>query len=378
MNNDYKNDFGVKKKYQGEVIHVAISIHDPIGTYAKHAGATIASIFANTSVSVCIHILHDETLTQENRKKFEKLSENFNQEIRFHLVVLPENILSYKYERVTQGALFRLLLPDILTEEKIIYFDCDVIVDLDINILWGICIKGYPLAAVRDGGISYWDDQKKYLTKKNGMQIEKYFNSGVLVLNLKYIRENHCLAKEAFDFLETHQERAFQDQDALNFLFQKKYLPLHEDFNSFAMVKGDKYESGKIWHWAWNKPWDRFISMVDILYWKYLSLTSWSSDAFHLFSVLQYSNDAERKIIIFGAGSAGEKVCRNLPAQIEYFVDNGQAKWGDYLNGIPIRSPECLLNEDIKSVIIIVASQYHSEISKQLLNMGFKKYVNFL
>lgn len=377
------NELKLSKVQRQKVIHVAISIHDPTGSYAKHAGATLASIFANTSSKVCINILHDDTLTEENKEKFKKLTDDFNQEVRFHLIQLPENILSYTYARVTQGALFRLLLPDILIEEKIIYFDCDIIVDLDIDILWNISVDEYPLAAAIDCGIPYWEEKTKYLVEKNGMQIEKYFNSGVLILNLKYLRQNYCLAQEAFNFLETHQERAFQDQDALNFLFQQKYVQLDEKFNSFAVVKGEFYKKGSIWHWAGYKPWNRFTNRVDMLYWKALSLTMWSNDVFYLFSALQFdmkhsSNSVDRKVIVFGAGSAGVKVCKELPVQIEYIVDNGQDKWGNYLDGISIRSPKCLLNEDKSSVIIIIASQYHLEISNQLLDMGFEKNINFL
>lgn len=379
--NNICQDFMLKTVLPREKVQIAISVYDPTGTYAKHAGATIVSVFANTSSSVCIHILHDNTLTKENIEKLEKIARDYQQEIEFHIVDLPARILSYDCRHLTQGTLFRLLVPDILSEEKIIYLDCDIIVDLDINILWEISVEGYPLAAARDGLLlCCGDERSKRIVKNNDMQLEKYFNAGVLILNLRYIRENHSLAQEAFQFLETH-ENEWADQDALNSLFQENYVRLDKKFNAFPILT-DEYEKGKIWHWAGTKPWVGFTSMIDIIYWEYLSLTPWGSSELHL--ILQFqdelkrSNNSDKKIIVFGAGSGGEKMCRRLPIAVEYIVDNSQTKWGQYLNGIPICSPNYLFDEDKNKVLIIIASIYHAEISMQLQDMGFEKYVNFL
>ena len=67
----------------GERIHVALAVHDPSGTYSQHAGVTMTSIFENTSSPVTIHLLHDDTLTQENREKFIKTAQKYSQEIEF-------------------------------------------------------------------------------------------------------------------------------------------------------------------------------------------------------------------------------------------------------------------------------------------------------
>ena len=52
---------------EDDMIHIALAFCDPKGTYARHAAVTMASIFANTKRNVCVYIIHDDTLSKENR-----------------------------------------------------------------------------------------------------------------------------------------------------------------------------------------------------------------------------------------------------------------------------------------------------------------------
>jgi hypothetical protein len=60
---------------EGEPVHVALSIHDPDGGYSRHSGVVMASIFERTESPVCVHILHDETMTEKNRSFLREVSE---------------------------------------------------------------------------------------------------------------------------------------------------------------------------------------------------------------------------------------------------------------------------------------------------------------
>ena len=103
-------------------IHAALAFCDPRGTYCRHAAVTMASIFANTESRVCVHIVHDDTLTHENRVKLELLASSYEQELNF---INVENLLDTEridVSRLTvdgmRGTLFRLLLPDVSSEDK--------------------------------------------------------------------------------------------------------------------------------------------------------------------------------------------------------------------------------------------------------------------
>ena len=137
-----------------DVIHVALAFCDPKGTYCRHAAVVMASIFENTSNKVCVHIIHDDTLTNNNREKLEKITSTYRQTVNFLNVENMFNSNKIDAQRLAdmgaRGMLFRLLIPDIIHEEKIIYLDCDIVVTLDISELWQIPLKGCAVAVVRD------------------------------------------------------------------------------------------------------------------------------------------------------------------------------------------------------------------------------------
>ena len=66
---------------QDDSIHVVLAVYDPSGTYSQHAGVVITSIFENTHSKVIVHILHDDTLTQDNRQKLIRTAEKYSQSV---------------------------------------------------------------------------------------------------------------------------------------------------------------------------------------------------------------------------------------------------------------------------------------------------------
>jgi glycosyltransferase involved in cell wall biosynthesis len=84
-----------------------------------------------------------------------------------------------------------------------------------------------------------------------------------------------------------------------------------------------------------------------------------------------------RKIVFFGTGSASKNLTKFFPLSIGYYIDNNPDKWDEELNGIKICNPVRLLKENKNELAIIVASQYYTEISAQLQNMGFEENIHF-
>lgn len=83
------------------------------------------------------------------------------------------------------------------------------------------------------------------------------------------------------------------------------------------------------------------------------------------------------KIVVFGTGSGSMKVYEYIPLAIAYFVDNNSEKWGCDFFGAQVRNPLQLQQEAKEKLTIIVASQYYSEISKQLIALGFEENIHF-
>jgi len=138
-----------------DIIHVALAFCDPKDTYCRHAAVTVVSIFANTNSRVCVHIVHDCTLTAGNMEKLKRIADAYDQEIDF---INVENVFDEKRPDVSRltidgarGTLFRLLLPDITSQDKMIFLDCDIVVNMDIAELWNIPHDGRAVPRENEG-----------------------------------------------------------------------------------------------------------------------------------------------------------------------------------------------------------------------------------
>ena len=241
------------------MIHVCFGLHDAEGRYSKFTGTTITSIFENTRSEVTAHILHDETLTDDNRKKFLQLAARYNQRVEFYNVeeICPDGIkflrdkLAEKIQpRLSIGMFYRLFAKKILskTTDRIIYLDSDTIVNFDIAELWQIDLKNFPLAAVPEISIGL-ETYKVPACRKGIIPVENYFNSGVVMFDPNYFTEKFLA--DGVQFLLDNPECYSLDQDILNFSFSKHYLKLEPKFNSCVAVErhDKKPVSKKIYHY---------------------------------------------------------------------------------------------------------------------------------
>ena len=261
-----------------EMVQVALGIHDPKGEFTCHAGAMLASLFYGSTGAVCAHVVHDETLTEANRQNLLAVARRFRKELRFYPVYLSDEYHALS-GHVTKGALFRLLLPELLSVDKVLYLDCDIVVTLDIRQLWDIDLRGRSVAAILDPGIPTFPEVIQKRITATGVSLAGYFNSGVMILDLARIRQTGNLFQQAIRFLKKHPESVFHDQDALNYLFQKDCVQLDSRFNRIvSRVEPEAMRVPAIWHFAGVKPWQQYTSPLDMLYWKALSLTPWQGE----------------------------------------------------------------------------------------------------
>ena len=54
-------------------VHICYAMYDKNGTFSKYVGTSMTSVFENTDAPVAVHLMHDSTLTDDNREKFEAL-----------------------------------------------------------------------------------------------------------------------------------------------------------------------------------------------------------------------------------------------------------------------------------------------------------------
>jgi len=126
----------------------------------------------------------------------------------------------------TKEMYYRLLaykfLPDKL--DKVLYLDPDILVINPINELYNTDLENYLYAA------AYHDIPVKEINKirLRAYDMEAYFNSGVLLMNLTLQRER-INEEEIYTFVEKNKSRLIMpDQDILNALYCKEIKKLSE------------------------------------------------------------------------------------------------------------------------------------------------------
>ena len=66
------------------MIHICYAVSDKKGTYTKLVGTSMRSVFANTKEWVMVHLLHDHSLSEDNRRYLMQLVRRYGQQLAFH------------------------------------------------------------------------------------------------------------------------------------------------------------------------------------------------------------------------------------------------------------------------------------------------------
>lgn len=273
-----------------DVIHIGFGLHDKDGHYSVWVGTVMQSILEHTDSRICFHILHDETVSEENKRKLKQVANQKGDSIQFHFIdTAIFDDVKERLHRFTVGTMFRLMLPEILPNlDKIIYLDADLFVNRDIKELWDVDIREYCLAGVIDEGVDI-HNYPRILNKYPKIKKESYFNAGVLYINLKKLREFGNLKKLVVDFLVENPEAGLPDQDALNVIFHNKVLYLDGSWNRFVYLhRKDNVEKldKAIFHYAATLLMLYSHSQIDLEYFRTICRTPWSDyETNHQFDV---------------------------------------------------------------------------------------------
>lgn len=172
---------------------------------------------------------------------------------------------------ITRTAYARLFLEELLPADvqRVIYVDCDLLFERDIRDLWTTELDDATIGAVDN---RYWEDSTRH-QKRLGLAEPRYFNSGVLLIDLERWR-GRGIGERALKFAEDAGERLIlHDQDALNGALQDdwKDLPLH--WNAWTIHPDLHEDAPAVFHFMGApKPWhadykdrfrDKFYAYLD-------------------------------------------------------------------------------------------------------------------
>lgn len=237
--------------------------------YSQYAGVVIASVLLNSKQNDVFNFyILDGNISQENKDKILSLKSIKDFDISF---VKIDDILFETYKNIgthsylSLPAFYRLKLPSILPDiDKVLYLDCDVIVNSPLSELYQTDIEDFYAAGVKDIAVNS-SGYVPALDKGN-----LYFNAGVLLLNLKKMRTDNIEDKFEKYTIDNIKTIRVGDQEILNKVCQGKIKQLDSCWNvqsSNFINRSDYTNTPKIVHYIGRqKPW-KFGSMN---YWKNL------------------------------------------------------------------------------------------------------------
>ncbi len=271
--------------------------------YFNYLSVVINSIIKKSSEKYTYKIYIFESNVCFDKKN--SLKEWISQYKNFSLCYIDMNKYVSYFETLTlrghisSAAYFRLLIDKILIDEdKVVYLDCDVILNRDIAELYNFDISQYCLAAVKDFGaeiyLKYNSDFMEYISSLGFKYESTYFNSGVLVMNLKKIR-NENYSNLMFRVAEMNT-KYFHDQNVLNVVFQDSVKFLDFRWNFQWSLHNENVENVAIIHYCGNKkPWDCLESNPLSKYWVGAAKTSFFSKDFRELSCEEGSKIINKK-----------------------------------------------------------------------------------
>ncbi|XVN41636.1 MAG: glycosyltransferase [Rickettsia endosymbiont of Argas persicus] len=197
--------------------------------YAPHAATTIASALLNSDLDSFYHfyflINPQDPISEESKKKLASMQYIRNYKIDFIEVdhnLIPINLIKEKSEICMKdegnyplSITYRVFLDKILPNlDKILSLDADLLVLRDLNYFNNIDMQNYFIAASFDIGNSVFNR-----TECNQAIPNFYFNAGVMMFNLKNIRDNNG-NKNILTVLNTTKcNLRWFEQDLLNIAF---------------------------------------------------------------------------------------------------------------------------------------------------------------
>lgn len=233
----------VKKGCSSELLsNRIVVVYAADDNYAYLAGVSMLSLLCNCKADMDIYVL-DDNISKENKQKLLSIAEQkeFKDNSRLFFIDMKSAIEDIKsktnrsYGLVLDGhksftAYSRLYLSDLMPENinKVLYLDCDIVIAAQgIEELFNIAFEnGKIMAAATDYA------NQEYKEWLGIPRQEKYYNSGVMLIDLEAWRSSQC-SDIIFKHMTEHGcvGYPFADQDYINLCLRDKIQTIPLKYN---------------------------------------------------------------------------------------------------------------------------------------------------
>lgn len=201
-------------------MNILVTLDD---NYIRPLFLMLESLFCHEKQPLDIYLFYSN-VSKENRRRLSTYIKR--QGSRFIPIFVEDNMFQNApvFRYFTKEMYYRLLCSRLLpeTEERVLYLDPDILIRGELGRFYEMDFQGKQLIGMEDYAINHMLHKKKEaigFTKE-----ECYINSGVLLFNLKKMREAFVL-EDFIALLETYKDVvSFPDQDLINLYFKEDKL----------------------------------------------------------------------------------------------------------------------------------------------------------
>lgn len=226
-------------------------------SYTMQLLVTLNSIFVNNRCPVTVYV-YSNKLSRENQEKItsfvKKKGGICHIIVREEEGVHAETLTNFHWNPIVYLKLYAMF--ELTEEKRVLYLDCDTIVDGDIQSFYRVDMNSSYAAVVEDYGMEQIIID--YATHRKKLMLEgKYFNAGVMLLNLEKIQRDMTLEFMIDIFFRYGNLFVFNEQDLLNMIWDGNLLFMPDRYNRIATNLMNRFSKDKaaIYHYTMNKPW---------------------------------------------------------------------------------------------------------------------------
>lgn len=204
-------------------------------SFAEILGVSLVSLFENSRDMKEIHVyILDSGISSINRKRLREVCNTYHRIEPVFIKardITKELNMNVNVDRGSLSQYARLFIQRDLPEgiDRVLYLDCDTIVEKSIKELWNLDLHGQTIAALNDA-FSRWYRKNIDLRPRDIM-----FNSGVMLADMnlwKKRKVEDCLLKF---IVEKHGHIQQGDQGALNHVLSRETYCFNPQFNAVTI-----------------------------------------------------------------------------------------------------------------------------------------------
>lgn len=239
--------------------------------------------FADKNRKYNIKVLNTGNISEYNRNRL--ISEYSSNNMNIEFVDISDRVSSiceklHTRDYYSKSTYFRLFIPALYPHlNKALYLDCDILLLDDVAKLYDNDLKNNLVGAIPDESVWAVPEFQRYVMNRINLDdYKKYFNAGILLMNLDRLR------KINFEdlFLELISNITFnvaQDQDYLNTICKDNVLFLDKGWNKMPIIDDMNLSDIKLIHYNLSyKPWHLDGVNYADKFWEYSDKSIYSDD----------------------------------------------------------------------------------------------------